>query len=81
VPSALSATIALTFGAPSLMTVVGELSNMIEKVIKWIDPSTFTELLSEDHLAGGDWARMAANAALWIALPAIGLVRLRRGDK
>jgi ABC-2 type transport system permease protein len=73
--------IALTFAAPSLMTVVGELSNTIEKVIKWIDPSTFTELLSEDHLAGGDWARMATNAALWIALPAaIGLVRLRRGE-
>jgi hypothetical protein len=73
--------IALSFAAASLMTVVGELSQSVEKVVTWIDPSTFTEMLSEDQIAGGDWARMATTAALWIALPAvIGLVRLRHSE-
>jgi ABC-2 type transport system permease protein len=73
--------IALTFAVPSLMTVLGELSTTIDKVEPWIDPGTFAEMLSEDHIGGGDWARMATTAALWIALPAaIGLLRLRRGE-
>jgi ABC-2 type transport system permease protein len=73
--------IALSFAASSLMTVVGELSQTVEKVVTWIDPSTFTEMLSEDQIGGGGWARMATTAALWIALPAaIGLVRLRHSE-
>lgn len=73
--------IALSLAASSLMTVVGELSAGIENVVTWIDPSTFAEMLSEDKIAGGEWARLATTAALWIALPAaVGLVRLRRSE-
>jgi ABC-2 type transport system permease protein len=73
--------IAVSLAASSLMTVIGELSASIEKVVTWIDPSTFTEMLSEDQIAGGEWARVATTAALWIAVPAaIGLVRLRHSE-
>jgi ABC-2 type transport system permease protein len=69
------------FAVPSVMTLVGEFSSGIESVIGWIDPSTFPAALTEDQIAGADWARMATAAALWIALPAtIGLLRLRRGE-
>jgi ABC-2 type transport system permease protein len=69
------------FALPSLMTLLGEFSPGIESAIGWIDPSTFPAALTEDQIAGGDWARMATAAALWIAMPAaIGLFRLRRGE-
>jgi ABC-2 type transport system permease protein len=73
--------IALSFAAPSLMTVLGSVWPSVDKVVTWIDPTTFAEMLSEDKMAGGDWARMGTTAALWIALPAlVGLMRLRRSE-
>jgi ABC-2 type transport system permease protein len=73
--------ISVYLAAPALLTVLGELSRGIDSVVTWVDPSTITEMLTEDQISGGDWARMATAAALWIALPAaIGLVRLRRSE-
>jgi ABC-2 type transport system permease protein len=73
--------ISVYLAAPVLLTVVGELSRGIDSVVTWVDSSTVTEMLTQDQITGGDWARMATTAALWIALPAaIGLVRLRRSE-
>jgi ABC-2 type transport system permease protein len=73
--------IAVSLAASSLMTVLGSVWPGIDKVVTWIDPTTFAEMLSEDMIAGGDWARMGTTAALWIALPAlVGLMRLRRSE-
>jgi ABC-2 type transport system permease protein len=73
--------IVVYFLAPTLLTLLGELSPGIDSVITWIDPSTVTEKLAEDSIGGGDWARIAATAVLWIAVPAaIGLVRLRHSE-
>jgi ABC-2 type transport system permease protein len=73
--------IAVYFAVPTLMSALGSVWPSVDKVVTWIDPSTFAEMLSEDTIGGGDWARMATSAALWIALPAaVGLVRLRRTE-
>jgi ABC-2 type transport system permease protein len=73
--------IAVSLATSSLMATLGSVWPSVDKVIAWVDPTTFAEVLSEDGIGGGDWARMATSAALWIALPAmIGFVRLRYSE-
>jgi ABC-2 type transport system permease protein len=73
--------IALALAASTLMAALGSVWPGVDEVVAWIDPTTFAETLSEDRIGGGDWARMATTAGLWIALPAaVGLVRLPRSE-
>jgi ABC-2 type transport system permease protein len=73
--------IAVSLAASTLIAALGSVWPGIDKVVTWVDPTTFAEMLSEDKMAGGDWARMGTTAALWIALPAlVGLMRLRHSE-
>ena len=71
--------IVLYFGLPIAIGALGSIS-AISGTVDWIETGAFAPL-TEEVLAGRDWAQVLVAALVWIALPlAIGLWRIRRNE-
>ncbi len=73
--------IVLYYVLPTVWTVLGATVTGLTKAAEWLDTSTTFEPLSGEHLASGQWARIAASVVVWVAVPlAAGVVRVHRKD-
>jgi ABC-2 type transport system permease protein len=73
--------IVMSFVVPIGWAILGESIPALDKPAEWLDLSRSLTNLSEGAMSGGDWAKLATAAALWIGLiAAIGLIRLRRAE-
>jgi hypothetical protein len=69
------------FVLPTAWAILGELIGALREPAEWLDTARTMAPLADDAMAGGDWARLAASAALWMLLPlGAGLVRLARRE-
>jgi hypothetical protein len=69
------------FVLPTAMAILTEVIRPLRDIAAWIDTSRTMDLLSQDAMASGDWAKLATSCALWIGLPLLfGFWRLRRRD-
>ncbi|MBJ7354901.1 MAG: hypothetical protein JHC98_08755 [Thermoleophilaceae bacterium] len=68
------------FAAPAAVVVLASF-NALEPVLKWIDPSSMAQPMTEAVMSSEEVAQVLTSAAVWIALPmVIGLWRIGRAD-
>ena len=66
---------------PTVWSVLGAVVSWLEAPARWLDLGAASGPLLEGTMAGGDWARLATSAALWVLLPlAVGARRLVRRE-
>lgn len=71
------AAIVLSLLLPTVWTVVGALVPSVQRASEWLNLTVTTGPLLNGTMAGDDWAKLAASAALWIGLPlAVGTWRV-----
>lgn len=61
--------IAATFVLPTVLMIVGGLTEATQRVVVWIDLTLVTEPLMAGTMRGDDWAHLATSALVWVALP------------
>lgn len=72
-PAAIVASLLL----PTVWTIVGGLVPSVQRASEWLNLTVTTGPLFNGTMAGEDWAKLAASAALWIGLPlAVGTWRV-----
>ncbi|WP_420122512.1 ABC transporter permease [Nakamurella sp.] len=72
-PAAIVASLLL----PTVWTIVGGLVPSVQRASEWLNLTVTTGPLLNGTMAGDDWAKLAASAALWIGLPlAVGTWRV-----
>ncbi|WP_219466079.1 ABC transporter permease [Nonomuraea rhizosphaerae] len=75
------AAIVVFLSAPMLANIVHGLGSAGKELVEWIDLNTAAGVLASGELSGGDAARLAVTAVLWIAVPmAIGVARVVRRE-
>jgi hypothetical protein len=75
------AAIVICLTTPMLWSAVAGLGPTGALLAGWLDVNRAAIPLTNGHLTGGDAARLATSALVWIALPAIaGVVRVGRKE-
>ncbi|MEQ4716983.1 hypothetical protein [Nonomuraea sp. B19D2] len=75
------AAIVIYFSAPILWSAVGRLGHVGEVLAGWLDLNSTTNPLMNGGMTGGELARLATSALVWIAIPmAVGVLRVSRKD-
>lgn len=73
--------IVLFLVVPSTWSAVGALVGPLRTLGQWIDLSVTSQALSDPGVTAGEWSRLAASVAVWVALPlAAGTVRILRRE-
>ncbi|MEU4425367.1 ABC transporter permease [Actinoplanes sp. NPDC024001] len=73
--------IVIFFALPTVWTMVGEIVTKLADAAKWLDLNVTSQALSEADATGGEYARLAVSAALWVVLPLVaGFVRVLRKE-
>ncbi|MDQ7908810.1 ABC transporter permease [Phytohabitans sp. ZYX-F-186] len=73
--------IVLYFLLPTVWSVLTSLVGALKTPAQWLDLSVTSMPLTENAMAGSDWAKLAASVGLWVVVPlAAGLVRLLRRE-
>ena len=68
------------FTLPMVWSLVGGMKS-VEKAAAWLDLNLTSGPLTEAVLTGGQWARLAVSAAVWIVVPLVaGTVRVMRRE-
>lgn len=69
------------FVLPTAWSVLGELISWLGSAAEWLDTGQTFAPLVENEMAGGDWAKLGATAAVWVLVPLVaGLVRVTRRE-
>ncbi|MFI7638378.1 hypothetical protein [Nonomuraea sp. NPDC049400] len=75
------AAIVIYFSTPILWSAVGRLGHVGEVLAGWLDLNSTTNPLMNGGMTGGELARLATSALVWIAIPmAVGVLRVSRKD-
>ncbi|MGC5011186.1 ABC transporter permease [Streptosporangium sp. DT93] len=75
------AAIVICLAMPMAWSLVGELGSTGRLLADWLDVNRAASPLVDGHLTGGDAARLATSALVWIVVPAIaGTVRVGRKE-
>ncbi|MEV0234476.1 hypothetical protein [Nonomuraea sp. NPDC050786] len=75
------AAIVIYFVMPMLWSAVGQLGHVGAALAGWLDLNSTTSALTSGEVSGGDLARLAVSALVWIAIPmAAGVLRVSRKD-
>lgn len=61
--------IAATFVLPTVLMIVGGLTEATQRVVVWIDLTLVTEPLMAGTMRGDDWAHLATSVLVWVVLP------------
>ncbi|MDL4777167.1 MULTISPECIES: ABC transporter permease [Thermomonosporaceae] len=73
--------IVLYFVLPSLWSTLGEMIQRLKGPAGWLDTNRTLDVLTQEGVSGGEWARIGASLAVWLLLPlAAGAVRLARRE-
>ncbi|GIE48893.1 hypothetical protein Ani05nite_24270 [Amorphoplanes nipponensis] len=73
--------IVLYFAIPTAWSVLGEMVRWLRTAAGWVDINLTSVPLSEPGMTGGQWARFAVAALVWVVLPLIlGTVRVLRRE-
>jgi ABC-2 type transport system permease protein len=73
--------IVMFFALPMVWTILGETIRSLRSAAGWLDINTTTTPLTEAGMTGGEWARLAVSAAVWVLLPLVlGTVRVLRRE-
>ncbi|MFI6511450.1 hypothetical protein ACIBCT_27905 [Streptosporangium sp. NPDC050855] len=75
------AAIVVCLTTPMLWSMVGRMGSTGALLADWLDVNRAAIPMTNGHLTGGDAARLATSALVWIALPAIaGVLRVSRKE-
>ncbi|GAA4936759.1 ABC transporter permease [Actinoplanes utahensis] len=69
------------FALPTVWTVLGDSIRALRDAAGWLDLNVTSQALLERDMTSGEWARLAASAAVWVVLPLLlGTVRVLRRE-
>ena len=73
--------IVVFFALPTLWSVLGGVISGLRIAAEWLDLNVASEALLEADATGGEWARLAVSAGVWVVLPLLlGTVRVLRRE-
>ncbi|MEV6306660.1 ABC transporter permease [Actinoplanes sp. NPDC051861] len=73
--------IVIYFALPTVWSVLTSIITKLQDAAGWLDLNVTSQALSEADATGGEYARLAVSAAVWVVLPlAIGFVRVLRRE-
>lgn len=73
--------IVIFFALPTVWTILGETISGLRDVAGWLDLNVTTLAMAEPDMTGGEWARVAVSAGVWVLLPLVlGAVRVLRRE-
>ena len=61
--------IVIYFALPTLWSVLGGTIRGLRTAAEWLDLNVASEALMEPDATGGEWARLAVSAGVWVVLP------------